>query len=92
MSTGARMPCSTCRRLLSDCARLLHRINLHLQVTQRKDQIPIRLRHVGDDVNRHLAKLRIAQVEILVGNQNLAAVVVNAQSAQERLCEVEAQH
>jgi hypothetical protein len=62
-------------------SRLLHGVNLDLQISEREDQIPVRLFDLRNDFNGALAKLRIRQRKILLGDLDGAAVVVEAQAA-----------
>jgi hypothetical protein len=66
-------------------ARLFDGINLHLQISQRKNQIPVSLLDLRDGFNRALAKLRVGQTQIFLGDFDVAALVVETQTAPQRL-------
>ena len=66
MSIGASCPSFNQTLVVFELsARIAHRIALHLQIAQRKHQIPVSALHVGDRFDRALPKLRVGQRQIL---------------------------
>ena len=68
-----------------------HGFPLHVEITPRECELPVGLHRLRNYFNNALPELLVAKLDVLLGHLNAMPVVVEQETAPERLCQIEIQ-